>query len=52
MFCLSRRQAEIRNGLSAALPNAARVRSLHATLLRRLSNDRRTSTRMPVHRPA
>lgn len=37
--------------LVSRLNAALRVRSLHATLLRRLSNDRRTSTQMPVTDP-
>lgn len=37
--------------LVSRLNAALRVRSLHATLLRRLSNDRRTSTRMPTNDP-
>lgn len=37
--------------LVSRLNAALRVRSLHATLLRRLSNDRRTSTRMPTSDP-
>ena len=37
--------------LVSRLNAALRVRALHATLLRRLSNDRRTSTRMPTNDP-
>jgi len=37
--------------LVSRLNAALRVRALHATLLRRLSNDRRTSTRMPTSDP-
>lgn len=37
--------------LVSRLNAALRVRSLHATLLRRLANDRRTSTRMPTNDP-
>jgi hypothetical protein len=37
--------------LVSRLNAALRVRALHATLLRRLSNDRRASTRMPTSDP-
>lgn len=37
--------------LAGRLNAALRVRALHATLLRRLSHDRATSTRMPVSDP-
>jgi hypothetical protein len=42
-----RNPARLVSRLNAAL----RVRALHATLLRRLSNDRRTSTRIPTSDP-
>lgn len=44
---MGRNPARLVSRLNAAL----RVRALHATLLRRLSNDRRTSTRMPTNDP-